>query len=264
MKKTIVTLLVFLIGLQATGQVGISVSPPRLYFELNPGVSGTNKVKVTNVSSKNSLDLAITLGDWEYDEKGENLMFEPGKLPTSCASWISVGQGNYFSLKPGESKEINITLTTPRSLDTKHPVHTSLLYITQMNPNNEVNDQGADIKVNVRSAVKIYHRVQKSKTQKIDIQNLAYNKESKTLDLLFNNLGNSWADGSIFLELLNNQTGKQIKLQPTVFYTLPGNKRIVHLDLPKDLPKGRYTATVLIDYDDQNNIEAAELNFTHD
>ncbi len=264
MKKIIVFLYVFSLVLQANAQVGISVSPPRVYFELNPGVSGTQKVQVTNVSTKNTLDLAITLGDWEYDEKGENIMVDPGKLSTSCASWLSVAQGNYFSLKPGESKEISVTLTVPRSLEAKIPVHTALLYVTQMNPSDELNNQGANIKVNVRSAVKIYHRPQRAKNQKIDIENLTYNKEAKTVDLVFNNLGNSWTDGSIYLELLNSQTGKQVKMKPSVFYTLPGNKRTVHLDLPSDLAKGRYTATVLIDYDDQNNIEAAELNFTHD
>lgn len=264
MKKLSLFLIAFLIGGYSIAQVGISISPPRLYFELNPGVSGTNKLKVTNVSAKNTLDLAVTLGDWKYDETGENLMYDAGKLPTSNASWISLGQGNLFSLKPGESKDLEVTLTTPLNIDQKTPVHTSLLYITQMNPNDEVNDQGANIKVNVRSAVKIYHRTLKSKTKKIDIQNLLYSKEKKTIDLQFSNLGNVWTDGSIFLELLNNQTGKQIKLDPTIFYTLPGDKRWVYLQLPKDLPKGRYTATVLIDYEDQNNMEAAELNFNYE
>lgn len=263
-RKIITVLFLSLLTFSAFSQVGISVSPPRIYFELNPGQSGTQKVSVSNVSNKHTLDLSVTLGDWEYDQNGENVMHDANQIATSCASWLSISQGSYFSLKPGESKDIEIVMTTPRNLKNDIPVHTALLYITQMNPTDDVTNAGANIKVNVRSAVKVYHRTLASKNKKIDIQNLIYNKETKNIDLLFENQGNTWIDGSIFVDLLQSQTGKQIRLTPTVFYTLPGNKRWVHLALPQDLAKGKYTATVIIDNEDQNNLEAAELGFTYE
>lgn len=262
MKFQLLTLL-SLLSFQLSGQVGISVSPPRIYFELNPGQTGTKKISVTNVSSTTELDLAISLGDWDYDPSGENILEDAGKLPISCAGWVSINQSNYFSLKPGQTKDVEIMLTVPRNLDSK-PVHTALLYVTQMNPTDDITNPGANIKVSVRSAVKIYHRTLQSKQFKIDIQNLTFNKETKKIDLEFQNLGNTWIDGNIYLDIMNNQTGKQERLSPSIYYTLPNNKRKYALDLPKDLQKGRYTATVIVEYEDQNNIEAAELGFTYE
>jgi P pilus assembly chaperone PapD len=262
-KDLFLLLLLLSLANSSNAQVGISVSPPRLYYELNPGQTGSNSISVSNVSTKHTLNLAITVGDWEYDSLGENVMLDAGNSSISSASWITVNQ-NYFSLKPGESKDIQITMSTPRDVKNTQPVHTALLFITQMNPTDDVNNAGANIKVNVRSAVKVYHRISLPKIQKVEIQNLLYNKEKKTIELYFQNQSNIWLDGGIFIDLLNNQTGKQIRLNPIAFYTLPGNKRQVSISVPNDLAKGKYTATVIIDHEDQNNLEAAELSFTYE
>lgn len=100
-----ITLLFYFLVIQISAQTGISVSPPRVYFESAQGVSSTQTVTVTNVSEKHALDLAISLGDWNYDEKGDNIIQAAGTLENSCASWINIKKtDNYFSLGPGEKK----------------------------------------------------------------------------------------------------------------------------------------------------------------
>ncbi len=246
-------------------QTGVSVSPPRVYFESGLGNSSTQKITVTNVSTKNSLDLAVSLGDWEYNEKGENIMAAANTLPGSCAAWVSVKkEDNYFTLAPGQKKDIDVTLNVPGTLADKLFTHTAVLYVSQMNPVDDVDSQGANIKVSIRSGIKIFHKLPAAKNKKLEIQNLSYGKSKGILDLTFDNLGDVWADGKISTDLINTQNGKKTTLETIVFYTMPGNKRELGIPLPSGLEKGKYTASVIIDYGDRDNLELGELNFTYE
>lgn len=263
--KTSYSFFFIMLAFMVKAQTGISVSPPRLYYEIDPAQSNTQKVSITNVSASNTLDLAVSLGDWQYDKKGENMMFPPDSLSTSCTSWVNIKkEDTYFSLKPGEIKEIDVTITTPNTLTGEVSVHTAMLYVTQMNPIDDVDSQGANIKVSIRSGIKLFHRTKETKNKKIEIQNLVFNKENHQIDLHFENLGNIWADGIVYPELMNTQTGKKTTIEHTIFYTMPGDYREMKIILPEGLVSGKYIATILIDYGDDNTIEMAELTFTYD
>lgn len=265
MQKLLTLLITLFVCATTYAQTGVSVSPPRLYFETDPGQSSTQKILVSNVSINNTLELAVSLGDWKYSNKGENLMFPADSLDTSCASWVSIPQQhNYFSLQPGEKKEIDVTLTTPNTLTGETPVHTAMLYVTQMNPIDDVDSQGANIRVSVRSGIKLFHKTLATQRRSIEIQNLLFNKKTKRVEFHFENTGNIWADGIIYPELLNTETGQKTTIKPIVFYSMPDDYRETDIILPADLEKGNYVATIIIDYGDENTIEMAELTFTYD
>jgi hypothetical protein len=82
-------------------QVGLSVSPPRVYYTLDAGESGTQKILLQNTSKSHALDLSITFGDWLYDENGNNVLLPPDTLQNSCAAWLSLSGGTYITLGPG-------------------------------------------------------------------------------------------------------------------------------------------------------------------
>jgi len=267
MKIRVVTFLFFVVSFlcKITAQTGVSVSPPRLYFESDLGRSNTQQVTITNVSVKNSLDLAVSLGDWEYDGKGENMMYPANTLPASCANWISVKkEDSYFTLAPGERKDIDVTITVPNTLSDKLAAHTAVLYVSQMNPVDDVDSKGANIKVSIRSGIKLFHKLSSASIKKVEIQNLVYDKSKNKLSLFFENQGNVWMDGKVFTDLVNTQTGKKTSLDNIIFYTMPGNKREMDIVLPATLEKGKYTASVMIDYGDANNLEVGELNFNYE
>jgi len=255
-----------LFQLTAWAQTGVSVSPPRLYYENGSGQSTTQKVMVTNVSTSNSLDLAVSLGDWEYDLYGENIMHDAQTLPVSCTAWVTIKkEDSYFSLKPGEKKEVEVTLTAPNMPVDTLSVHTAMLYVTQMNPIDDTDAKGSNIKVSIRSGIKLFHKNPGLKKRKLEIKDVVFRKETHDIGLLFENLGNIWTDGKIFLDVLNPQTGKKEHTSTTVFYSLPGNKRSMTFSLPKTLEKGvKYIGTILIDYGDERALEMAELKFTYE
>lgn len=266
MKTSFLTLYLLLGGLLCTfAQTGISVSPPRLYFETGLGNTSAERVTVTNASKTTVLDLSVSLGDWAYDESGGNLILPPDSLRNSFASWVTVSEGSYFSLKPGESKDLTVNVTVPAGADAGIPVYTALLFVTQMNPVDDVNAQGSQIKLSVRSGIKLYCRPAVSgKIKKLEITGLKFFPEARELDLAFENQGNVWTDGVIYTDLLNTGSGKALKVEDAGFRTLPGDKRVMRIALPKDLEKGNYTATLMMDFGSDSEMEAAELKFTYE
>ncbi len=266
--KTVAVAIVILLatgGLRTTAQTGISISPPRVYYAIGPGQSQTEKVVVSNPSRDYPLELAVSFEDWEYNAYGDNLMYQVGTLPTSCAAWISVPEA-YFSLAPGESKEIDVQMTVPADYrnDTV-PVHTAILYVTQLNPRDGVDQQGANIRIAVRTGIKLYQRLPGRFNPNLEITNFRYqHEEVPVLVLHFDNDGDVWADGRISVELLNQATGAKRVLPDELFYSMPGDERQKVLALPGDLEAGKYIATAIVNYGEGNTVKIAELDFTHE
>jgi len=246
-------------------QTGISVSPPRVYFEMQQGTTLSQKISVANVSEKNTLDIAASLGDWEYDLVGENRIELAGTLKNSASNWVVIRkEDSYFTLKPGEKKEVEVIMTAPSAMDRSVPVHTAMLYFTQMNPIEDVDKEGTRIKISVRSGIKLFQRDTSSPTNKIEIQNLALSKDRSHIELTFQNQGNIWENGIAHTELLNSKTGKKTKLPESFFYTMPNDVRLMKIALPNNLEKGSYVTTIILDIGDENSVEMAELSFEYE
>jgi hypothetical protein len=245
-------------------QVGISVSPPRVYYNLNPGETGSQKILISNVSKEHPLNLSLTFGDWKYDDRGNNLMLPPDSLDSSCAGWLSVPEGTYVTLEPGEKREINLTMTVPLQPKDNANVQAAMLYVTQMNSVDGVDAQGAAIRINVRQGVKIYRKGSIPEMKKIEIENLTFDKENNSLVLVFKNTGNIWINGHVSTNLFNQTNGKESTIEAIDFYTMPGDHRIMDIPFGKMPEKGNYIATVMLDYGDDSTIEAAELEFIYE
>jgi P pilus assembly chaperone PapD len=188
-----------------------------------------------------------------------------GTLATSCAAWVNIKENdNYFSLRPGEKKELKVTLTPPADFPDSLPVHTAMLFVTQMNPTESEDVAGANLKVSVRSGIKIFHRTPNPPVKKIEILHMGFNKEAQHIDLQFENRSNVWTDGIVYADLMHTGTGKKTTLPHIVYYSLPGNTRDLAISLPAGLAPGKYIASVLIDYGIEDAVEVAELTFTHE
>ena len=220
---------------------------------------------MTNASKTTVLDLSVSLADWSYADDGSNLILPADSLINSFAKWVTVIEGSYFSLKPGETRDITVSVAIPATVDPKILVYTALLFVTQMNPVDDVNAQGSQIKLSVRSGIKLYYRpTGPSKIKKLEITDLKFDPQADKLTLTFQNQSNIWTDGVIYTDLLNTGTGKSVKIEEMGFRTLPGDKRVTHISLPKNLPKGNYTVTIMMDFGSDSEMEAAELKFTYE
>lgn len=260
------TLLVLVIAsAQVNAQTGLSVSPPRTYFTLSEGQTETKQILVSNPSKTKTLELSVSLNDWEYDSIGNNVMAEAGMLSNSCANWVDILPQTFFTIPPGESYELDVRMRVPDELSDNEPVHTCMLFITQINPSDAKNEQGANIKIAVRSGVKLYQRKAVARNPDIEITNFAYNQENPNqLRFDFQNVGNVWIDGLITCDLLNQETGEKVNLKEVVFYSMPGDYRYLYFDLPEELPQAKYIATAIFDYEHASSVKMAELSFDYE
>ncbi len=258
-------LILSIASLSVSAQTGISVSPPRTYFTVAPGQSETKQVLISNPSKTNTLELSVSFGDWKYDSIGNNVMAEAGVLDNSCAEWVDILPQSFFTVAPGESYELDVRINVPNNLSDDIPVHTCMVYITQINPVDGVNEQGANIKIAVRSGIKLYHRKDVPRDANVEITNFVYSKEDPNrLKFAFDNVGNVWTDGIITCELLNQNTGDKTKLEDVVFYSMPGDERHLYFNLPEDLAPSNYVATAIFDYEHASSIKMAELSFVYE
>lgn len=261
--KNISFVLILLSGLigaiKVSAQTGISVSPPKTFFQLNPGEEEVKKLLITNPSPIHGLDLSVSVRDWHYDEFGSNVVKEAGSLETSCADWLSILPSSVFYLEPNESKEIEILLQVPAEVPAGSDIRTLMLYISQINPADAVDQTGANIKIAVRTGVKIYHRNRTPRKHHIEPVDFHLDKDNHQIVLIFENQGNVWTDGTIYSELLSQARGDQIQLNDIVFYTLPGDRRKVLIPLEEDLQPGTYIISSVFEYADIVNM--AELKF---
>ncbi len=264
MKKLFFAAIFLITANSVFSQAGISVSPGRVYYKLGKGASSTQSVSIANPTDK-ELEIGVSFSDWEYEESGNNKILEANLLPTSCTDWIQVLPASYMILKPGETKEVQIVMKVPQDADTNIPVHTGMIFFTQLNPGKSIDQNGASIQVTVRMGVKIYHSFEQEREPEIeftDFISYADTNNNKVLELKIENPGKIWTDGKIKWELFNNSTGKKTSLSEVEFYTLPGNLRSVKQMLPGDLPKGDYTASAIMTYGEKDVIKIAELEFS--
>ena len=245
-------------------QTGLDVTPPRSYYTSAAGESTTNKIKVSNPSKSNSLTLTVSVNDWEYDSNGNNVIAEPGILKNSAANWITIKPQSFFTLAPGESQEVEITVTPPVKRFDSLNVHTALVFVTQTNPVDSYNDKGALIKISLRSGVKVYHRYSDGISPNVEFTDYQYQKKIRKLELSIANRGNTWTDGTVVTELVYQNDGSQLKLENQMIYTLPGDQRVVSIPLPAVLKPGKYIATSTFSYGDDDTIKMAELTFIHE
>lgn len=255
----------YLFGPTICAQVGLAATPVKFYFETLPGENETQTITISNPTN-GTVEVGVSFGDWKYNTSGNNQVAESGTLKTSAVDWIQVLPSSYFVLQPHERKQLEIAIAVPPHANKEIPVHTALVYFTQLNSGSGgVDANGAAIQVTVKMAVKVYHTFFENTVPLIEIVDFSTfeNKlEKKALYLTLENQGKIWTDGKVSWELFNKNTGKKIKLEKTDFYTLPDDVHRIEKKLPTGLPMGDYTMTVIVKYDDSDVIKVAELAFS--
>ena len=247
---------------------GMATNPPRLYFTAPPGGNETQKLTIMNTGQM-PLELGISIGDWDYDSLGNNRLYDAGSLTTSAADWIRIFPSSYLVLQPGERKDLEVTLTPPADTGRIVPVHTAMIFLTQLNPVSSQIVQGANIKINIRSGTKVYHSFFPGNTRDIEITDFkktapVHADSAALLELALTVDGKLWVEGHVRMELLNMQSGEKTRLPDIRFYALPGDIRIVRTELPVHLPAGRYTVTAQISFGKRDELKVAELEFAID
>jgi len=73
----------------ASAQLAVGVNPPGLILQGQPGATLTATIRLDNPQSQ-PIQVRVSLGDWNYNDRGQITFYPPNTLPGSAASWITV------------------------------------------------------------------------------------------------------------------------------------------------------------------------------
>jgi len=246
---------------------GISVSPSTLRLAVKPGTTQSREIKVVN-DSKSKITFQIAYSDFMMGRSGKPMPIKPEQSKYALSKWLSASP-SFFELKPGETQKITVTIAVPGT-DEGSVAAWTIMMIDQVAERPALSYKGSDNTValgvlpSIGFGVYVYQNPPNVKTNEIEIQKFAYLDSigRKNLSLKVKNVGDGIGFCTSYVELTGLSDGKKQKLNVKQYTILPGFYRDFYYELPKGLPKGKYSAVGVIDYSNEQEIKAAELEFT--
>lgn len=248
-------------------QVGFQVSPGKIFFRQVTNQPGSQTIRVTN-PTPSEMVLQCSFADWRRDSSGQKIYFEAGSQPGSNSRYLRVNPEN-FTLKAGESRLIEVTMTLPEGMDRQ--VTRSMLFITQTNEKDLARQsatQKAAMIFQVQMGVHIYNEPPQLQSKNIDIEDVTFTHVgpkgadssvgSNRLNAFISNIGERVTMGTVRFELTNKTTLEEWKSKPEDFNTLPGDKFFVSTVLPSTLAKGKYALITIADFGADQPLKVAE------
>lgn len=240
----------------------LEVTPGRMMYEVNPGSSQTQQVFVRNKGNTEQ-SYVFNLADWLTDENGEVKYFEPGTINRSCAEWITVTP-SVVTLQPNESARVNVTMLVPNDdMSTKW----AMLFVEsakeQTGPKAIDKDVQMGLTVSARIAVPVYQSPPSNTLYKGTIEGLTQTADDQG-NMMFEsqviNLGDKILNCKVYFTIMNLDNAEETVSEPIEFSLLPESSKMVEYVPEKELKKGNYSVTAILDYGFNDELEGVQLD----
>lgn len=243
----------------------IAVIPATVSFNLEAGQTGTQKIKVTNnLSEKKTFRLSLM--DWDRDTTGGHVKMKAGTYSHSCANWVTLNKTG-FSLEPGQTEEVSIQLHIPDSANAVAEMKWTMLNCTTVEEKAfgpmAPNKMRAGLQQQMEFGIHIYQTPPNITNRSVKLISFSKIPEKPGhYKVVCQNTGATQLEAKCYIELsaLAAKSGddKKIKVGPKKFPLFPGQRRVVDLELPEGLAKGKYTAIAAVDGGSDVPLEAAQ------
>ncbi len=259
--KAFSLLAIFLIASlsQKVSAQNLGVYPTTLDFSLANGQSEAQVINISNGSDK-KVQFRLYLNDWIRDIEGGHEYFDPNTRPRSCARWITLNR-NFVELEPGKSTQITVKLAVPDSAEATSQMKWAMLFIETVQEQDNMTNKNAAATVRnlLRIGVHIYQTPPNITEKEVRILDLKpVDSIPNVYQILCQNTGEIMLECKAYLELTSLTGGKKTKIEATDFPMFPDQKRLISFTIPKDLPKGKYSALGVVDGGEDLSLEAME------
>jgi hypothetical protein len=243
--------------------LGVAVSPSNMRFKINPGKTETKILTITN-DTYNSYQFRILFKDTEMSREGTVKHLPVDKFSKySLSKWITANP-NFIELKPGEKKEVKITVKVPDSEDANRAAWCVGIVDNVVERDEIATDPSSQsISVGIMPsfgfAVYFYQNPPSLEVNEVEILDFSftYDEDNKYIHLLAKNMGEGIAKAKVYIELNELNTGFEEKLDLQVFNILPQREREFDFLLPGKMPKGRYSIMGVLDFGSNVELKAA-------
>ena len=256
---------IIVVSNSAYSDISFTVSPMTVELEKNAGDVYTGVITVDNEGSNNqSLFLQTYIADWYLNDAG-NQVFQKATtseataleatalkamiLEHSCSKWITVNPSE-FEISPGEFQKIRYTITVPPEANGDYWI---TLFIKSIPPpENSDNKPKNGTIMSGQIGATIYVTTPKSKK---DCKIESFVIDSQHAEITLKNLGQAHirAKGELKIEAIEGKYKNSLQVPATLILpaSAPVNTRKISINF-KDanivIPKGKYQATLVIDY----------------
>ena len=246
---------------------GVSVSPSHFHFRQDRGDVKTYDITIKN-STSTAKEFNINIYDFEMNSNGKSIFIPAGTGKFSLAKWMSISP-TFVMLKPFENKKVKVTVSIPTN-DLGKKAAWSILMIEQQAPREKLlntKKDGNTVAMGViptfAFGVFAYQNPPNVTDNKVEFTNfqLKDSDKSKYLRIEVQNQGDGIAYCTSYIDLTNLDTGEQQRLKVKNFTIVPELIREFNFFLPTSLPKGKYLAIGVLDYESSEEIQAAILEF---
>jgi len=259
--KSWIILLIVVITITApallfSAEVSISVSPIRVEHLVKQGEKGTDTISVTN-DGTTPTRLKVSIEDWALTRDGNPMFMKVGSNPYSCAEWIRINPVD-FRINPGQTREVRYTVTVPEGIE-DGGYRVAILFETV--PDVMPGEKAKRVYLKGRIATTVYEVVGKPIPQghanslKADLK-----KEGIDFILALQNTGKVHfrTKGSITVKDSNGSKAFEVGMPDVP--VLPGSEREIKINHDQTVPKGKYTATAVVDIG-RKELIGAETSF---
>ena len=246
---------------------GVSVSPSHFHFRQDRGDVKTYDITIKN-STSTAKEFNINIYDFEMNSNGKSSFIPAGTGKFSLAKWMSISP-TFVMLKPFENKKVKVTVSIPTN-DSGKKAAWSILMIEQQAPREKLlntKKDGNTVAMGViptfAFGVFAYQNPPNVTDNKVEFTNFQLKDSDKTkyLRIEVQNQGDGNAYCTSYIDLTNLDTGEQQRLKVKNFTIVPELIREFNFFLPTNLPKGKYLAIGVLDYESSEEIQAAKMEF---
>ncbi|MEK6616684.1 MAG: hypothetical protein AABZ32_11355 [Bacteroidota bacterium] len=246
----------FLIGPDMSGFAqDFEVAPVKLVYTCEPGQIQTKTMSVRNHANQKQ-QFTLTIADAKVDS-GQK------KNEKSCKDWLTINP-SFFDINPNESAEIKVLMQAP-------PGHSetrwAMIYVSAAEEQTSLatdKQMKTGIKVKPRIGVRVIQSPKSNTNYQATISGLKEITQQKDTVRAFQvnikNTGDKVLDGKIYLVLSNLETAKEIKVKPVKASVYPGNSKTMKMNLPQNVPPGKYSLAAILDYGNNSTLEAVQMN----
>ena len=242
---------------------GFSVTPVRMAFSLEPGLSESKTIVIRNTTDR-ALSMVVNVKDWIHTKDGDINVLSPNKLKRSCANWISFTP-SFFNLNPNELQEIQVNLTVPDGVDSTKWAAIMVSDVEEKTTAS-VDKESAYVGVRATSAVviRIFQSPKSNVRHNVVMNNFREVESDKEAGRSFLvdvfNEGDKVTNCKVYLMISDLQTAEERTISPALFYLLPGSYKSVDIKLPADLGSGKYNFVAILDYGEDYDLIATQMD----
>lgn len=249
---------------------GVTVSPSNIRFNVDLGKTSTESIKVSNFTSKVQ-KFQVVYQDFDITEDGNSQFLESGASGYSLSKYIQISP-KFIEVQPNSVAEVELTVTIPNSPEANAAAW-GVVMIEQMEEKKVLdpgNKSGATVAFGITPTfafgIWLYQNPPNVENMHVDITNFIFENKvaNNTLFLKVKNKGDGISFCNAYVEITNLATGEQSQLGGKRYTILPGYRRTFMFDLEEGLPSGSYSAVGVLDYNSDDELVAAELEFKID